>query len=71
MRDNNRQAFLGERVAAYSTTGGGSGEEAITNMLAFMNDTGDVWLGQLGGRTTQLEGLARLLRCQNPAILLC
>jgi endoglucanase len=45
MRNNNRKAFLGEFAVANSTIGAGIGDEAITNMLAYMNDNDDVWLG--------------------------
>lgn len=45
MRQNNRKAFLGEFAVANSTIGAGIGDEAITNMLNYMNDNDDVWIG--------------------------
>ena len=45
LRDNNRKAFLGEFAVANSTIGAGIGDEALANMLTYMNDNDDVWLG--------------------------
>jgi endoglucanase len=45
LRDNNRKAFLGEFAVANSTIGAGIGDEALANMLTYINDNNDVWLG--------------------------
>jgi endoglucanase len=45
LRDNNRKAFLGEFAVANSTIGAGIGDEAIANMLNYMDNNDDVWLG--------------------------
>ena len=45
LRTNNRKGFLGEFAAANSTIGAGIGDEAIANMLSYMQANDDVWLG--------------------------
>ena len=45
MRTNNKKAFLGEFAVGNSTIGAGSGDEAIANMLTYMQANDDVWLG--------------------------
>jgi endoglucanase len=45
LRTNNRKAFLGEFAVANSTIGAGIGDEALNNMLTFMDDNDDVWMG--------------------------
>jgi endoglucanase len=45
LEDNNQRAFLGEFAVANSTVGGGIGDEAIDNMLDYMEAHSDVWLG--------------------------
>ena len=45
LRDNNQKAFLGEFAVANSTIGAGIGDEAMANMLNYMDDNDDVWLG--------------------------
>ncbi len=45
LRDNNQKAFLGEFAVANSTIGAGIGDEAISNMLNYMDNNDDVWLG--------------------------
>ncbi len=45
LRDNNRKAFLGEFGVANSTIGAGIGDEALNNMLTYMANNDDVWLG--------------------------
>jgi endoglucanase len=45
LRDNNKKAFLGEFAVANSTIGAGVGDEAITNMLNYIDNNDDVWLG--------------------------
>jgi endoglucanase len=48
LKTNNRKAFLGEFAVANSTIGGGPsniGDEAMTNMLQYIEDNDDVWLG--------------------------
>jgi len=44
-RSNNRRGFLGEFAVANSTIGAGIGDEAISNMLAYVEQNADVWLG--------------------------
>ena len=48
LRANNRRGFLGEFAVANSTIGIGAnqiGDEAMTNMLSYIADNDDVWLG--------------------------
>jgi hypothetical protein len=45
LRNNNRKGFLGEFAVANSTIGAGIGDEAITNMLNYIEANDDVWLG--------------------------
>lgn len=45
LRKHNRQAFLGEFAVANSTIGSGVGDEAITQMLSYMQTNDDVWIG--------------------------
>ena len=48
LHTNNRRGFLGEFAVANSTigTGGGQiGDEAVNNMLNYIEANGDVWLG--------------------------
>jgi endoglucanase len=48
LHDNNRKGFLGEFAAANSLIGTGGtqiGDEAISNMLNYMQDNSDAWLG--------------------------
>lgn len=45
LRDNNHRGFLGEFAVANSTIGAGIGDEAITNMLSYIEANDDVWLG--------------------------
>ncbi len=45
LRTNNKKAFLGEFAVGNSTIGAGSGDEAIANMLTYMQANDDVWLG--------------------------
>ena len=45
MRTNNKKAFLGEFAVGNSTIGAGIGDEAIANMLTYMQANDDVWLG--------------------------
>ena len=44
-RSNNRRGFLGEFAVANSTIGAGIGDEAISNLLASIEQNADVWLG--------------------------
>lgn len=45
LRTNNKKGFLGEFAVAASTIGSGIGDEAITNMLGYIENNADVWLG--------------------------
>jgi aryl-phospho-beta-D-glucosidase BglC (GH1 family) len=48
LRNNNRRGFLGEFAVANSTIGSGAtliGDEALTNMLSYIQANADVWEG--------------------------
>jgi len=45
LHHNNKKGFLGEFAVADVTIGGGIGDEAINNMLAYVETNADVWLG--------------------------
>ncbi len=42
---NNRKGFLGEFAVSENTIGAGIGDEAINNMLGYIESNADVWLG--------------------------
>jgi endoglucanase len=44
-KDNNRRGFLGEFAVDNATIGAGIGDDAISNMLSYVNVNADVWLG--------------------------
>lgn len=45
LKNNGRKAFLGEFGVDNATIGAGIGDEAINNMLSYMEANDDVWLG--------------------------
>lgn len=48
LKANNKRGFLGEFAVAASTIGNGStqvGDELLNNMLGYMQNNGDVWMG--------------------------
>jgi len=45
LKTHQRRGFLGEFAVANSTIGAGIGDEAITNLLGYLDANSDVWLG--------------------------